>query len=490
MRLTLKSFKSWKGFCVVTAVAAGLLGHWKIFENDVFWQMRAGEELFHFQFTPFEHWSSTAYGERWWNFQWLSCIVFFLIGKIASGTLLPTLRAVLISIFTWQTLKLTEVSLQNERTRIRFSMVLVPLLLIVSYGRLQLRPDVFNEILFSVLLQMLWKPKTHPVGVFTVVWLAGAFHAGTAPILIGVVLAAIATGVWKLKRPLLWSSAYALSIFLNPYGWHILESILSITIHYDWTRIGNPDHSPITLGHLNPLGGGKIFIPWLTAVTIPWVCAFLGRVKSISTVQKRWIGMIGTALIVLTFARMRARVYSLVFFVPVLGFLYAELQNKLKKALPLTITASLGLAVLLAHHLRTGPSYGFGVNQFLFPVNSAAFIENMRPVGPMLNAFDFGGYLVQNLRRYPVAQDGREIPYQGFFAELAQARENPDRFQNFLSHRGFNFALIRNSAENDPYGLWYPQAEWARVFHDDASIVYVRRISAHQKIIQDHEEKN
>jgi hypothetical protein len=42
-----------------------------------------------------------------------------------------------------------------------------------------------------------------------------------------------------------------------------------------------------------------------------------------------------------------------------------------------------------------------------FPVRAVAFIKSQKYAGPIFNSFGWGGFLIQNLREYPVSMDGR-----------------------------------------------------------------------------------
>ena len=81
---------------LLALLAIGTLNHYPICENDLFWMIRAGEEIARghaVQTVELEH---HAAGATWYNFEWLSTVLFWAWSRLApSDKYLPTLRALL-----------------------------------------------------------------------------------------------------------------------------------------------------------------------------------------------------------------------------------------------------------------------------------------------------------------------------------------------------------------------------------------------------------
>ena len=148
--------------------------------------------------------------------------------------------------------------------------------------------------------------------------------------------------------------------------------------------------------------------------------------------------------------------------------------------------------------VEVGQPLGTAVSDTELPVQSVAFLRDSRPAGRLLNAFRFGGYLIGQLPEYRVAMDGRFVIFWPFMAEQDTARLDPSHYAEFLKRWGINAVLevpprmLYDRAKDffsDSYAALYPRGEWAQVFFDNASVVYLRRNPENQTIIGSHEYK-
>jgi hypothetical protein len=109
---------------------------------------------------------------------------------------------------------------------------------------------------------------------------------------------------------------------------------------------------------------------------------------------------------------------------------------------------------------------------------------------PMYNSWNYGGYLGYALGPdYKIFMDGRYI-FTEFLPLIRGALESPAAWQDFLTARGVSLVIVERTgiAVKDPSGrsdLWrpidvyfMPQNEWALVYWDSQSVVWVRRSSA------------
>jgi hypothetical protein len=138
---------------------------------------------------------------------------------------------------------------------------------------------------------------------------------------------------------------------------------------------------------------------------------------------------------------------------------------------------------------------GSGVSRLDLPAESTAFLARTRPSGKLLNAYPFGGYLIDKLPEMPVAIDGRELPFLAFSKEQREAIAS-GHFDAFLSKHQIDVVLEDLSVHARDHGsiasleILYPRSDWAQVFFDNASIVYLRRTPANDAIIQTYEYKS
>ncbi|HET6347433.1 MAG TPA: hypothetical protein VFH51_21060, partial [Myxococcota bacterium] len=63
----------------VVVTGFGVASLWVVFEQDIYWQVRAGDELWRTWRLPHtDTWSYSARGEPWLNVQWLSTLLLRL----------------------------------------------------------------------------------------------------------------------------------------------------------------------------------------------------------------------------------------------------------------------------------------------------------------------------------------------------------------------------------------------------------------------------
>jgi hypothetical protein len=110
------------------------------------------------------------------------------------------------------------------------------------------------------------------------------------------------------------------------------------------------------------------------------------------------------------------------------------------------------------------------------PVRAAQFIREQGLDGRLFNAFTDGGYLEWALPDVPAFQDGRVQAWPPeFFLREQQADEKPETFRAWLRELNVEWAVTRH---RDSRMSGYRQLEapdWALVYWDEASQIYLRR---------------
>jgi hypothetical protein len=113
------------------------------------------------------------------------------------------------------------------------------------------------------------------------------------------------------------------------------------------------------------------------------------------------------------------------------------------------------------------------------------FLKKISPIPDLLNDPNFGGYLSEHLREYPISEATLLEHLLTIGAERVRAMSSSDAYAAFLSQKGINFVLAKLDWQ-DLRSLFvlYPRETWAPVFFDNASIVLLRRIPARQELIR------
>ena len=92
----------------------------------------------------------------------------------------------------------------------------------------------------------------------------------------------------------------------------------------------------------------------------------------------------------------------------------------------------------------------------------------------MLNAYDFGGYLIWTLPEQPVFIDGRADLFEwagvlGDFSKWATLQENPN---SLLDKYGIDFCLVERQS---PVAHVLPELNgWKLIYSDNISLIFAR----------------
>jgi hypothetical protein len=139
-------------------------------------------------------------------------------------------------------------------------------------------------------------------------------------------------------------------------------------------------------------------------------------------------------------------------------------------ALNTLIALIVGSAVLL----RAWMLYPDSVNEADYsrnaPVAAAQYIKDYQLTGRMFNSYNWGGYLIWNLREYPVFVDGRTDLYSDeLLSEWLNTVNASDGWQHTLEKWNIGLVLIEPSW---PLAKTLPTEGWRVLFEDQYSVLF------------------
>jgi tetratricopeptide (TPR) repeat protein len=147
----------------------------------------------------------------------------------------------------------------------------------------------------------------------------------------------------------------------------------------------------------------------------------------------------------------------------------------------------IALPLLIYYRPPMDSGLGPGADPGVAPMGSVRFLEQTRLSGRVYNSQSFGGlgamYLYPDYRMYQGTyfQVERER-----IEEAARAAQAPASWLNFLDRHAIEIVWIDLSRE--PHTLdYYPQAQWALVYFDDFSAVYLRRHGQNPEAVATYE---
>jgi len=191
----------------------------------------------------------------------------------------------------------------------------------------------------------------------------------------------------------------------------------------------------------------------------------------------------------ISFASLVACLFAVV---PVTWFLQKLLNSMSIKSAQLNIGLSAVVLMLIPAFIVANPTYSFGIgiNEKNLPEGALSFIEREGIEGRMFNSYHLGGYIIWRLPDRKVLIDGRlhhlydeEIyrAYKGAFHEASG-------WQALEQEWGFDYAIL----DYDLLTMEFPlhlnsNKEWALVYWDSRSAVYLKRTEQNRDIISRHE---
>ena len=130
--------------------------------------------------------------------------------------------------------------------------------------------------------------------------------------------------------------------------------------------------------------------------------------------------------------------------------------------------------LILAFVARRGAPFSLGPDERVVPVAAVDFAHAHGLDGPVLDSFEFGGYLIY--RGVPVLVDGRldTLYPPAFVATCIQAERKPALLER-LPLDGVGWALGSNNEQRWTHRYLFADPAWAEVFWSEAASVYVRR---------------
>jgi hypothetical protein len=152
-------------------------------------------------------------------------------------------------------------------------------------------------------------------------------------------------------------------------------------------------------------------------------------------------------------------------------------QRRLSKGNPILNAVLLGvivLAVVLRTMVTLGPAAQAQAASKSLPVNAANWIAEHKPIGPLFNSYNWGGYLLWRLGSdYPVYVDGRTDVYDDKFLQnfLDIVLISPDYDQR-LKKTGAKIVLIEAGSVLDNFLA--RSAQWREAYRDGLAVIYER----------------
>ena len=458
------------GLLGVAGIAA-MHGAAQLDDPDFWWHLRAGEwTLAHGAVPDQETFSANHASPRWVAYSWLYDLVLALL-HARFGLLAQVLLAVALALAIAGCLHSLLLRLSARppvAALLTFAGVLAAARMI--YGR----STMFTVLLAILEIRLLYEALVfgrHRALFFVPLVIATWANVHVQFVYGLFVLGCFAAQAFvERKERGLWLGVLAASVLAtlaNPYGWRIYEPFVlylrqSATIYDHIQELRAP--------------GFRSLESWALLGMVLAVAWSVGR----SGVKRPFLLLLAGVAAVIAFRSARDAWFVVVTALPVLATSLAtslarEPASGEARAQPSFV--AIGVAAFLACGTARLDLSAAGLaaqSAKSFPDGAAAWVETHRKPGPILNHYDWGGYLLWRLPAYLVSVDGRSYVYTADFLErsLALWRTEP----------GWESSPLLESAEVVVGEKTFPlttllqkDPRFERAYDDAIASVYVRR---------------
>ena len=463
MESTTANRPAWIGLPLLLLATATLASH-RIVSFDIFWHLRAGEEILRTNTLPLVDPFSYTATHRWINHEWLSHVLLAVLYRATGFAGLVAMQALLVTAIVG-----TMLVIVRPRTTLSYLGLAIfgGLLAIVAEPRAQLLFWLcFAGTLFLCMEELRTPSRkifwTVPIGI-----LGANLHGGnpTCVVLLGLLFLAAPS-----RKVGLLVGLGLLATLASPNGYwvhaHFLENRHSLPELREW-------------------------MPFLQALALPSIPQWSALVLGLIALFAWWRGG--------NFPRLRANaharfiVFAFLLF-PGVAFRYARFSTERsflsvlllayahpaqrRPPLQSTIAGPLLASVALATLAWLSPQpLGFGLAKSRFPEEAVAFLKRTTPPGPMFNSYNFGGYLQWAYPDEKVFLDGRAFTVysEALFRDVIRLYALPSSFRDLERRFGFRLAVLQRHGRGANFLAWLAtQPDWRIIYEDALAVVLAK----------------
>jgi len=373
-------------------------------QNDTFWQLRAGHDMWHARAVLLhDTFSHTAYGSAWPNHEWLSQVILYA-SYAAGGLILVTLTAAAAIVGAWWII--WAITPASARTRF----LLIALVVVSACGTWSPRPQVFSLLLLAATVALLRARRYVWLPPLFVLW--ANLHGGVALgawLLVAALLVSLVESPQSTSRLFASCIGCAIAGCLTPIGWRFWIEIAQSLGRIE--HLGIAEWAPPRLTDPALVG----FWPMLAALFV--LVAMRGR-ELWRDAEARQRGQLTLVVLALALAptalgAVRNVPPFLMLAVPAIAALLPrrEAAAAARPERPRLNAAIAGIAIAIAA-TSVAIAYALPADHLGWrPLPAASLGKLAACRGNLYNRYDEGGYLIWFAPDHKVFLDGRQDPY-------------------------------------------------------------------------------
>jgi hypothetical protein len=449
-------------------------------DPDIGWHLRNAQTLLQqHAFIRHDGYTFSLHGAPWINPEWLSEIVFY-----AGWRWFGLSGVEAVSIVTLEALTVGVCFLAWQRTRnLRAAVLAATIFLLFSSVTTAPRTQLFGWTCCIIELAILERFRTAEPGKQTFLWTLPVLFMlwinlhGSWAIGIVILAAFIACGLTSFHRGLLqataWTpnqrkhllwvgSACVAALLINPYGWHL--------VGYPFLIAG---HHPLTLSIIqewqsldfHPLRGRLVF---MILAALLFARALSARTWTLYDAVTLFIAVLAG------FTYSRFLLFTGIILCPQFadefGFVGKDNPAVEKPLLNTAIIAGVLAFVVLQF---PGKQELMRQSNELYPAGAVAWLRANPPTGPVLNEFNWGGYMIWNLPATPVFIDTRTDVFETTgllqnYVDLVNLRTPVDSYDDG------EFRYVFFPKDTVLVAALKRSPGWSVVYQDDVAVILHR----------------
>ncbi len=425
------------------------------------------------------------------NHHWGGGVIFFLIEKISGFWGLGLFYLILSLIIFYLFFNISE----KESGFWISALVSLPLIPLMA-SRTEIRPEIFSYFFIAFFFWILWRWRNNELGnkwlwllpILEVIWVNTHIYFVFGPALIGLFL------LKELKNKKLWSilGLTFLTTLINPFFIKGLLYPFNIFRNYGYKIVEN--QSIWFLERLGVIQNPNLTLFKITfgLLVLSFILVWLKKKFNLTHL------ILGIVFSILGWLAIRNFPLFGLFALPIISFNISQLGVRIRKRDYQFGFVILGLAIFLIILVTYQTKLPFQKGRFgfgLYPGNnqSAQFFKELNLKGPVFNNYDIGGYLIYHLYPEKVFTDNRPEAYSvsHFKDEYIPAQQDNIAWKNLSQKYSFN-AVFFSHRDYTPWGQNFliervSDPDWAPVFADQFTIIFLKRNDLNQPIINQYE---
>ena len=497
---------------------------------DIWWHLNLGRSILNTgTISIIDTFTYTHYGLPQYNGEWLGDLIFFLVYNLGGIFGLLLLKAVFVlGIFYFIYRALLVGSDKQDVNWLYASLTTMGVIFFAIKFRLLMRPFLFSYLFVSFFMFIIlhwhqYKNKKYLLMLLPVqlIWANSSKGAFLGPLLVVIYLfSELVSLLIERRLPVVYKqwlqsdvtaeknfsglikpdgfkfmAGFSFLLFVvsiaQPELWYIYKYFLYGILFGGDVVVSVGEQMPLSISLLWGYG-----LRYTLGLQIVFILALLGLFLRRSHLNVFYILLFIVFFFQVILMIRMASFFSIVMapvVVPVVYFIIQKIDShpRMSRIRPGFLVFIL-VVVVTGNSLTKWSDLGLGLNRKNIPTGSLNFVEQNNISGPVFNSYPFGGFLAWKRPESRVYIDGRinQLFDSEFYSNYYKIMHNSSDWVKAEKKWGFNYAIfeydLKSGATHFPRHI-NENRDWALVYWDDISMVYLKRIPQYEKIINRYE---